>query len=61
VDGDVISRANLPGYASVLAGIRFRRFHDGGEARWIRVIEDLRAARRPARTPGSSRRPAAPS
>jgi CheY-like chemotaxis protein len=41
VDGDVISRANLPGYASALAGIRFRRFHDGGEARWIRVIEDL--------------------
>ena len=41
VDGDVISRANLPGYASVLAGIRFRRFHDGGESRWIRVIEDL--------------------
>jgi CheY-like chemotaxis protein len=41
VDGDVISRANLPGYASVLAGIRFRRFLDGGESRWIRVIEDL--------------------
>jgi CheY-like chemotaxis protein len=41
VDGDVISRANLPGYASVLAGIRFRRFLDEGEARWIRVIEDL--------------------
>ncbi|MFI5317391.1 MAG: response regulator [Myxococcota bacterium] len=41
VDGDVISRANLPGYASVLAGIRFRRFLDEGESRWIRVIEDL--------------------
>jgi len=41
VDGDVISRANLPGYASVLAGIRFRRFLDDGEARWIRLIEDL--------------------
>ena len=41
VDGDVIARATLPGYASVLAGIRFRRFLDEGEARWIRVIEAL--------------------
>jgi CheY-like chemotaxis protein len=41
VDGDVIARATLPGYASVLAGIRFRRFLDEGEARWIRVIESL--------------------
>jgi len=51
VDGDVISRANLPGYASVLAGIRFRRFLDDGEARWIRLIEDLvRRASRGAET-----------
>lgn len=51
VDGDVISRANLPGYASVLAGIRFRRFLDDGESRWIRVIEDLaRRAQRGAHT-----------
>jgi len=49
VDGDVISRANLPGYASVLAGIRFRRFLDNGESRWIRVIEDL--ARRTQKSP----------
>ncbi len=49
VDGDVISRANLPGYASVLAGIRFRRFLDGSESRWIRVIEEL--ARRAQRGP----------
>ena len=41
VDGDVISRANLPGYASVLAGIRFRCFLEDGESRWIRLIEDL--------------------
>ena len=41
VDGDVIARATLPGYASVLAGIRFRRFLDDSEARWIRVIESL--------------------
>ncbi len=48
VDGDVISRANLPGYASVLAGIRFRRFLEDGESRWIRLIEDL--ARRAGRS-----------
>jgi CheY-like chemotaxis protein len=48
VDGDVISRANLPGYASVLAGIRFRRFLNDGETRWIRLIEDL--ARRAGRS-----------
>ncbi len=50
VEGDVMSRATLPGYASVLAGIRFRRFLDGGEARWIRVIEALaeRAGREPS-------------
>jgi len=47
VDGDVISRANLPGYASVLAGIRFRRFLEDGELRWIKLIEDL--ARRAGR------------
>jgi CheY-like chemotaxis protein len=41
VEGDVMSRATLPGYASVLAGIRFRSFLDAGEARWIRVIEAL--------------------
>ncbi len=41
VEGDVMSRATLPGYASVLAGIRFRSFLDEGEARWIRVIEAL--------------------
>ena len=54
-------RATLPGYASVLAGIRFRSFLDGGEPRWIRVIEAL--ALRSERDPGSraSRRPAGPS
>jgi CheY-like chemotaxis protein len=41
VEGDVMSRATLPGYASVLAGIRFRSFLDAGEPRWIRVIEAL--------------------
>jgi len=41
VEGDVISRATLPGYASVLAGIRFRSFLGAGEPRWIRVIEAL--------------------
>jgi CheY-like chemotaxis protein len=51
VEGDVMSRATLPGYASVLAGIRFRRFLDGGEARWIRVIEAL--AERGSREPES--------
>lgn len=61
VEGDVMSRATLPGYASVLAGIRFRSFLDGGEPRWIRVIEAL--ALRSERDPGSraSRRPAGPS
>jgi CheY-like chemotaxis protein len=49
VEGDVMSRATLPGYASVLAGIRFRSFLDEGEARWIRVIEALAE-----RTPGTS-------
>jgi len=52
VEGDVMARATLPGYASVLAGIRFRRFLDGGEARWIRVIEAL--AQRSAREPESA-------
>jgi CheY-like chemotaxis protein len=52
VEGDVMSRATLPGYASVLAGIRFRRFLDGGEARWIRVIEAL--AERGGREPSSA-------
>jgi len=47
VEGDVMSRATLPGYASVLAGIRFRSFLDAGEPRWIRVIEAL--AQRSAR------------
>ena len=49
VEGDVMSRATLPGYASVLAGIRFRSFLDEGEARWIRVIEAL-AERSPGAT-----------
>jgi len=49
VEGDVMSRATLPGYASVLAGIRFRSFLDAGEARWIRVIEALAE-----RSPGGS-------
>lgn len=49
VEGDVMSRATLPGYASVLAGIRFRSFLDEGEARWIRVIEALAE-----RSPGTS-------
>lgn len=53
VEGDVISRATLPGYASVLAGIRFRSFLDAGEPRWIRVIEALaqRSEREPAIEP----------
>jgi CheY-like chemotaxis protein len=49
VDGDVMSRATVPGYSSVLAGIRFRRFLDSGESRWIRLIEEL--ARRSHRSP----------
>jgi len=53
VEGDVIARATLPGYASVLAGIRFRRFLDEGEARWIQVIEAL--ARRDERSSESGR------
>ena len=61
VEGDVMSRATLPGYASVLAGIRFRNFLDGGEPRWIRVIEAL--AQRSDREPSgpTSRRPGGPS
>ncbi len=61
VEGDVMSRVTLPGYASVLAGIRFRSFLDGGEPRWIRVIEALaeRSDRESKATP--SRRPAGPS
>ena len=61
VEGDVMSRATLPGYARVLAGIRFRSFLDGGEARWIRVIEAL--AERGGSEPGASpsRRPDGPS
>ena len=44
VEGDVMSRATLPGYASVLAGIRFRSFLDEGEARWIRRDRGARRA-----------------
>ena len=29
------------GEATVVAGLRFLRFLGGGEARWIRLIEDL--------------------
>jgi DNA-binding NarL/FixJ family response regulator len=46
VDGEVVSRRNLPGYASVLAGIRFLGFEAGSEPRWIDLVEKL------ARLPG---------
>jgi len=39
--GQIVSRMNLPGYASVLAGVRLLRFQGDGEARWIRLIETL--------------------
>jgi DNA-binding response OmpR family regulator len=41
VQGRVVSRANAPGSATVLAGVRFLGFEAGDEAHWIRVIEDL--------------------
>ena len=34
-------RMTLPGFASVLAGVRLSRFLGEGEARWIRMIEAL--------------------
>ncbi|MCP4003524.1 MAG: response regulator [bacterium] len=43
VVGRVVSRVNLPGFASVLAGVRLLHFHGDGEVRWIRVIEYLAA------------------
>jgi DNA-binding response OmpR family regulator len=41
VHGRVVTRVNLPGSASALAGVRFADFEGGGEARWIEVIEAL--------------------
>jgi DNA-binding response OmpR family regulator len=39
--GRVVSRAPVPGSATLLAGVRFSEFEDAGEARWIEVIETL--------------------
>ena len=48
VDGEVVSRRSLPGYASVLAGIHFLRFERGSERRWIDLVEQLgRRAQKP--------------
>jgi DNA-binding response OmpR family regulator len=41
VDGQVVSRAAVPGSATQLAGVRLIEFHGSGEARWIEVIEAL--------------------
>lgn len=46
VDAEVAHIERLPGQASLLAGLRFRRFHDKGEERWIRLIDGL--AQRPS-------------
>ena len=50
IDGEIISLRNLPGYASMLAGIRFLRFEKGGERRWIELVEQLARRRRPQRS-----------
>lgn len=43
VEGEVCYRVALAGKASVLAGVRFRRFIDDGEAGWLRMIVALAA------------------
>ena len=41
VDAAVVCGLSQSGEATVVAGLRFLRFLGGGEARWIRLIEDL--------------------
>ncbi len=41
VVGELVARHTVPGYASILAGIRFLRFVPEDEARWISLIEAL--------------------
>ncbi len=41
IEGEILYRLAPPGQTVALAGVRFRRFLDKGEARWIRVIEAL--------------------
>jgi DNA-binding response OmpR family regulator len=41
VHGRVVTRVNVPGSASALAGVRFADFEGTGEARWIDVVETL--------------------
>ncbi len=41
VEAEVGHIERLPGQSSVLAGIRFRRFLDKGEAQWIQLIDEL--------------------
>jgi DNA-binding response OmpR family regulator len=49
VRGEIVTRATLPGYAAVLAGVRFFGFLDpAAEARWIRAIQTLARRRVPA-------------
>ena len=41
VDAVVVCELSQSGEATMTAGLRFLRFLGGGEARWIRLIEDL--------------------
>jgi CheY-like chemotaxis protein len=43
VEGEICYRVAVVGKASVLAGVRFRRFFDEGEAGWLRMIDALAA------------------
>ncbi len=47
VEAEIGHIERLPGQSSVLAGIRFRRFLDKGEAQWIELIDEL-AKRQPS-------------
>jgi CheY-like chemotaxis protein len=49
-EGVVVTRITLPGQASLITGIRFLRFGEGSEPRWIRLVEALE--RRNARSDG---------
>lgn len=41
VEGEVRQRVAQPGQVALLAGVRFRRFFDDGEKRWIELIQRL--------------------
>ncbi len=43
VEGEVCYRVATAGRASVIAGVRLRRFLDGGEPGWLRLIDALAA------------------